>query len=201
MINIIIGKEVKQHYEGIIIGVDVSAAYLVEKGHRDFLAIGDFDSCSAKQLALIEEHCKVIKHPKVKDLSDLALAIDYGLENFPNQDISIHNVYAGNRLDHLYANILLLKRALSYNVTIYLRDYNNCAYILKPGKYGIASLKKYISFFALKDISDITLENFKYPLANYKLEVGDPLCVSNQLEPGAKLSFTDGLLLVIESRD
>lgn len=201
MVNIIIGKVVNKKYVGPVIGVDSSAVALLNSGYKDFIAVGDFDSCSSDEFELIKSNCTVVKHPQQKDYSDLELAIDYALEHFDGEDITIHNIYAGNRLDHLFANLLLLKKGLDKGVTIYQTDKKNCAYVLKPNKYGLATLKKYVSFFALENVSDLTLDNFKYPLSNYALNVGDPLCVSNELLPGAILTFSDGLILVIESSD
>lgn len=200
MINIVIGSEIRKHYQGQVIGVDKSAFHLIKAGYSDFIAIGDFDSCSEEEFALIRENARIFKHPAIKDRSDLELAIDYCLEHFKD-DITIHNIYAGNRLDHLYANILLLKKGISKGITIYHNDNNNCAYVLTPNKYKILTLKHYISFFALEDINSLSLIDFKYPLENYHLKVGDPLCVSNSVTTTSKLEFDTGLLLVIESND
>jgi thiamine pyrophosphokinase len=200
MINIIIGSEIRKNYQGQVIGVDKSAYYLIEAGYSDFVAIGDFDSCNEEEFRLIGEKARVVKHPSIKDCSDLELAIDYCLEHF-NEDITIHNIYAGNRLDHLYANILLLKKGISKGITIYHNDSNNCAYVLTPNKYKILTLKQYISFFALEEVNSLSLIDFKYPLEGYRLKVGDPLCVSNAVTTTSKLEFDSGLLLVIESND
>jgi len=72
-----------------------------------------------------------------------------------------------------------------------------------PGNYTINASKyyKYASFFAMENISDLSLTGFKYNLENYTLCVNDSLCVSNEIIKNGEVNFTDGELLVFLSND
>jgi thiamine pyrophosphokinase len=51
-------------------------------------------------------------------------------------------------------------------------------------------------------VSGLTLQGMKYPLTDAKLNVFQSLGISNEIvEDEAKITWTDGYLLVIESKD
>ena len=62
---------------------------------------------------------------------------------------------------------------------------------------------KYLSLFAMGGaVKDLTLQGVFYPLDHYLLEGMDPLCVSNEIiEEACRINFSEGVLLVIESKD
>ena len=68
-------------------------------------------------------------------------------------------------------------------------------YMLDPGSYEIENSFRYISFFAIEDIKDLTLKGFKYEIINVDLSTENPLCISNELQ--GSLNFEKGLLLVV----
>jgi thiamine pyrophosphokinase len=198
--QIVVGKDVPElDKDDLIIGVDVTAYYLLKAGYH-IVAVGDFDSCDVSQYKYINEHCEdLIIHPSVKDETDLAIAINYALDQKVDE-ITIHGAFIGNRMDHLFGNLTLLKKSDTVKINI-VDDYNKC-YLLRPGKYKIESNKTYISFFAIEAVKELSLKGFKYSLENYDLNVFDPLCVSNEMEENDNLiTFNEGLLLVFESND
>ncbi len=199
--QIVVGKEVPNlNQEHLIIGVDVAAYHLYQK-YENIIAVGDFDSCSDDEWKMIDEHIStIIKHPSIKNDTDLALAIKYAIE-LGCDELFIYGAFKGNRVDHLIGNISLLK--MFKDINIKLVDEHNVAYLMHPGKHQVKkSNKKYVSFFAVDEVSNLTLIGFKYPLTNYHLRLFDPLCVSNEIvESDAKVTFYDGLLLVFESND
>ena len=201
MINIIIGKDIKPTYEGDILAVDKSAFHLIENGYKDFYAIGDFDSCTNEQFKIIESNVNAILYPSEKDYSDLELAIRYALEVLNEKEIIVHNIYCGNRLDHLYANITLLRLGLEFNANIRQVDDFNEVQIYRPGIYKIENKHKYLSLFALEDVKKLNLINFKYPLNDFDLKSSDPLCLSNEVLNESSISFDEGLILMIKSSD
>jgi thiamine pyrophosphokinase len=71
--------------------------------------------------------------------------------------------------------------------------------MLDPGEYEIENKFKYISFFAIEDVKDLTIKGFLYELNNIDLSTEDPLCISNELE--GSISFKEGLLLVIHQNE
>ena len=63
---------------------------------------------------------------------------------------------------------------------------------------------KYVSFFPFGgNVTDLTLEGFKYPLSNYCLTAADSgLTVSNEIiSEHARVTFSSGVLLMIMSKD
>ena len=76
---------------------------------------------------------------------------------------------------------------------------NILMYMLDPGSYEIENKFKYISFFAIEDIKDLTLKGFKFEVNNIDLSTEDPLCVSNEFE--GSVTFKEGLLLVIHQNE
>ena len=68
----------------------------------------------------------------------------------------------------------------------------------KKDQYG-----KYVSLLPYSDqVRGVTLTGFKYPLTDYTMGGFNSLGISNEItEEEAVISFMDGQLLVIESRD
>lgn len=177
-----------------IVGVDSGLAYLVENSLRIDLAIGDFDSLSPELLEkVMASSAKVIRLGKAKSMTDLAFAIDYLYNSMDYDKVEVYGGLGG-RIDHLQANINLLKR---YDLSF--RDDNHHIYVLAKGRYKIDNFHTYISFFALEDCFNLSLEGFKYELNNYFLSTSDSLCVSNN--GSGTVSFSKGRLMVIESKD
>ena len=53
-----------------------------------------------------------------------------------------------------------------------------------------------------EQVNGITLTGFKYPLYLKDIEIGTSLCISNELEgEEGGITFTDGVLIVVESHD
>ncbi|MCK5388524.1 MAG: thiamine diphosphokinase [Candidatus Izimaplasma sp.] len=175
--------------EEYIVGVDHGALLLLQNNMKIDLAIGDFDSVTEEEYKNIEEVAVVTKkfHTR-KDYTDLYLAIEDVLE-IDYERIVIYGAMGG-RFDHSYANFSLLRLG-----SISIQTEEALMYALKPGTHLIKNKYKYISFFALEDIIDLTIKDFLYEKRNFKLLVDDPLCISNEGE--GVVSFSEGLLLVI----
>ncbi|NLZ61732.1 MAG: thiamine diphosphokinase, partial [Acholeplasmataceae bacterium] len=111
-----------------IVGVDSGLAYLVENSLRIDLAIGDFDSLSPELLEkVMASSAKVIRLGKAKSMTDLAFAIDYLYNSMDYDKVEVYGGLGG-RIDHLQANINLLKR---YDLSF--RDDNHHIYVLAKG--------------------------------------------------------------------
>ena len=194
MRTIILLKHIPFTYldDDFIIGVERGALDAINNNIKLNVAVGDFDSVSNIEYLLIEKKFKTIKLPIKKDLTDLAYAISLSETN----DIIILGGIEGRRVEHLFANINLLIN----NVNIELRDEYSIIKCLTPGNYQFFKDEyKFISFFAIEDINNISLDGFLYNLENYNLKKYDSLCISNEIIEG-KLSFDSGLLLVIKSK-
>ena len=175
--------------EEYIVGVDQGALLLLQNNLPIDLAIGDFDSVTEEEYEQIKAFAnETKKYRSRKDYTDLYLAIEEVLE-MEYHKIIIYGAMGG-RFDHSYANLSLLRLG---SISIVTEDAT--LYALHPGTHRIRNKHKYISFFALEDIFDLTLEGFLYDKKNFELYTDDPLCISNEKE--GVVSFSEGLLLVI----
>ena len=189
--NYSIQKIYKKDAQEILIGVENGAYYALENGLTLDLVIGDFDSIDATHKEyVIKRAKKVVEHPIKKDYTDTYLAVKEALNYNPDEIIIYGGI--GERFDHSYANILLLKLG-----RVSLVNDTHKIYVLDPDHYIIKNAYKTISFFALEDVIGLTLSGFLYDLDNYDLAIDDPLCISN--EGSGKVTFKEGLLLVVES--
>ncbi len=179
--------------EEYIVGVDHGALLLLQNNMKIDLAIGDFDSVTKEQYEEIKKVAVETKeYPKRKNYTDLYLAIEDVLE-IDYRRIIIYGAMGG-RFDHSYANLSLLRLG---NISI-ITDQAKM-YCLRPGTHEIQNKYKYISFFALEDIFDLTIRDFSFQKRNFELFVDDPLCISNEGE--GVVSFSEGLLLVIHQNE
>jgi thiamine pyrophosphokinase len=176
-----------------IIGVDVGAYLLAKNDIKIDLSVGDFDSVNKNQYELIKKYSKEIKKfEEKKNFTDTYLALQTALLMDHNEIV----IYGGTggRFDHEFANMNLLKLG---RISIVSNDI--MMYMLDPGSYEIENKFKYISFFAIEDVSKLSLKGFKYELNNINLSTEDPLCISNELE--GSLSFKEGLLLIVHQNE
>jgi thiamine pyrophosphokinase len=156
-------------------------------------AIGDFDSVTSDEFAMIQKKAQhTLAYEVRKDYTDTYLAVKEALKHSPNEIVIYGGL--GNRIDHTLANIDLLQLG---RISIHTND--SLMYVLNPGEYDIENGFTYISFFALEDVKNLTLDGFSYPLKEYDLNRFDPLCVSNKGE--GNVSFTEGTLLVVHQNE
>jgi len=187
------------------IGVDRGTRYLMERGITPDLAIGDFDSIRHEDMELYKDQIfKILTYQPEKDETDMELALRYAIGKSP----SLIRIFGatGGRLDHLLANIFLLKKAqeLKSDITVEIIDSFNVAWISSPGKYTIRKDEhKYISFLPLSEhVKNLTLIGFKYPLKECHILFGSTLCISNELISNeGTYSFSEGTLMVVKAKD
>lgn len=184
----------------------------VDKGleYADWLSlnvnyiIGDFDSVG-KNILLKYENSNVVieKFMPEKDYTDGELAIDRAIDLLSTKIVIV--AATGSRLDHVIANIGLLKKIIDNDIDCMIVDSNNVISMIKRTKciHDFELIGRYISIIAFSDVVDgITLTGFKYPLNNYRLEKGKAIGISNELISDiATISIKSGYLLVINSRD
>lgn len=177
-----------------IVGVDSGLEYLVENNLDIDLAVGDFDSLDSRFIDAVNKKSKlIIKLEKNKSMTDLAFAIDYLYNNIEYDKIDVYGGIGG-RIDHLLANLNLLKR-----FDLSFRDDLHYIYTLHKGLHHIDNYHRFISFFAIEDCYNLSLKGFKFELNNYYLSTSDSLCVSN--EGSGEVEFSKGKLLIVTSDD
>ena len=166
--------------------------------------IGDFDSIDKQILnKYIEDKNIVIKelNPE-KDYTDTHMAIKLAIE-LNSTDVTIIGG-KGTRIDHLLANIHVLKELLDKDIKCKIIDSKNEIQLINK-KTIIKKSKeyKYISLIPLTtNASGITLKGFKYSLTNDTLSIGHSIGVSNeQIEENAIIDIKKGILILIKSKD
>ncbi len=183
-----------------IIAVDGGANYLFQLDLYPNLVIGDMDSISEDVIQRFSEHnVKTILQPVDKDATDLELAIDYAINKNPAV-ISIWGAL-GNRWDMSISNVLLLTPTKYRFIRIILEDEKQSAMLLQAGQpnrlKGVKGSK--ISLIPLcGDVTRVTTEGLKYPLASETLFFGRTRGVSNVFkETEAVVLFEEGILLCV----
>ena len=181
--------------EEVLIAVDGGYDVLKKNNIKIDYYFGDKDSMSNPDI----ESDKIFEYNSIKDDSDFDLVINYLIneKNINNNDyIYVYNA-TGGRLDHYQAIINTLIKYYDYNITIF--DDNNAIYISDLNMVFNARDYKYISFFSIEENTVITLSGMKYNIENYKLNIRDNLCLSNEIINEGKL-ITNKKVLVFQTK-
>jgi len=178
----------------LIICADKGFENLEKAGVKPHIALGDFDSTDIPDIPFV-------KYPAEKDVTDTEIAIDYAIGNGADEIMILGGT--GGRLDHTFANILLLYRTYKKGTDVKMYDGKNLCFITDKSIKVQSGGKKYLSLFPLFcDVSNLSLKGTKYELENYNLQKDSSLCVSNEFkENEAEIAFQSGVLLVILSND
>lgn len=170
------------------------------------LIVGDFDSVSSEALKYFksEGNVEIITLNPMKDDTDTEFAIRTAIEEGATS-ITLLGA-TGTRLDHVLGNIELLGIGLESGVEMELVDCHNRIRMVSAGTHIFCKEKqfgKYVSLIPVTpQVKGVTLNGFKYPLSDDALEKFRTLGISNEIiEETASVEFSDGILLLIESRD
>lgn len=187
-----------------LIGADAGAAFLLTHGYKPHLSLGDFDSVDPRVMNRITfESDECLAYDAVdKDWTDTELALREAM-NRGYTDILIIGAL-GTRFDHSLANVHLLRQAADRGCDALLIDERNeIRLCVSQCRLTADERYDYVSLLPLTDqVAGITLHGFRYPLTNATLTIGQSLGISNVLEETeGSISLTEGMLLVIRSRD
>lgn len=171
--------------------------------------VGDFDSVPEsvlnkyRNISSVNKTIKIMEYNPVKDATDTHIALNLAMD-LKSDEIVILGA-TGSRFDHGLANIQLLRIPLEKQIKTYILDEHNKIYLINS-KMTLRKDKAFGEFISLlpytEQVTNVTLEGFKYPLYNKTLIVGDSLGVSNEIiSEEAKILLDSGTLIVIESRD
>lgn len=188
-----------------IVAVDAGLNFFYQAGIEPDIVVGDFDSVGENVLEFYRdhEHVEICMLNPEKDDTDTEFSIREVIRRGANKITLMGGT--GTRIDHLLGNVSLLGIGLEEDVSIELVDpYNRVRMInegieiTKKGQFG-----NFLSVIPYSDkVTGVTLEGVKYPLTNYTMGGYNSLGISNEIvEEAAKISFDEGILLVIESRD
>ena len=191
-----------------IIAADSGLLFLYQHQIRPNYIVGDFDSAPRKVVEYYQQETNIPirRFDPVKDFSDTELALKLCL-NLGRKNIIILGG-TGSRIDHIWANVQMLKIALDAGVDARLLDSHNRIRLLNK---GVVLNKKdafgsYFSVFPLGgEVEDFSIKGAKYPLHNHTLVPFDSLCVSNEFaEEQVEISFLElekNVVVLMETRD
>lgn len=178
--------------DALIIAADAGIKIAEKCAIEPDIVVGDFDS-----LGYLPEARELVKLPVEKDQTDMAEAVDIGLER--GCDEFLLYGATGGRLDHTLANIQIIahlsaigKRGFIYGNGFFLTAITSDS-IRISGKIGDT-----VSVFSLTDRSErVTLHGLKYSLENHILLNTVALGVSNEFaSESAEISVGNGTLLI-----
>ncbi|MEV5028195.1 thiamine diphosphokinase [Paenibacillus sp. LPE1-1-1.1] len=189
----------------LLIGADSGARFLISQGFRPDISIGDFDSVSEDELAVIRTNSSqtIACDPIDKNYTDTEMAVRLALDMQPRELILLGAL--GTRFDHSLANVHLLALAAELQVPATIIDGHNKITLLTDQAAIAIEQQGYpnVSLLPLSlEVKGITLTGFQYPLTDARLSIGQSLGISNVLlSPVGRIEIKEGLLLVIQSRD
>lgn len=180
-----------------IVAADAGVRLAQRLGVRPSAVIADFDSAADFDAA----GETVVRLPVHKDVTDTAAAVEYGLQQGYMNFLLLGGI--GGRLDHEYANLLLVVQLAHRGCQAVLADECNrieavCHSPVMPEPMPGWSL----SLFAFGGaVEGLSIAGAEYTLEDYRLLPSDPLCVSNTAQSGCVLRFASGTLLLYRSKD
>lgn len=198
-------KTINEKNFDIIVAVDNGLKILNELNIKPNHIVGDFDTINKEILKLYKDEKSIIihKYNPIKDNTDTDIAIRLAVELRSDEIIILGAI--GTRIDHVIANIHVLKYALDKKVDCKIVDENNEIQLINKttilNKEEIH--KKYISLIPLTEkVDNINLRGFKYELKDGILAIGSSLGISNEIiENQAIIEFNNGILIMIISND
>lgn len=199
------GDFLKKEKFSKIIAVDAGMEAAKDLGLEPDIIVGDFDTVKPETLAFYRkrEHIVWDVHQPEKDDTDTELAVKRAMALGCGETVILGAT--GGRLDHLLGNIHLLYPCLQTGMEAVIVDSQNKLYLIDGERHFKKGevWGKYISFLPLtEEVRGITLTGFKYPLTDKDIRIGTSLCISNELEAEeGDITFTDGVLMVVEAHD
>ena len=184
--------------DDFIICADGGIKHLNAIGKTPDVFVGDFDSCNANELC---EGIEIYKHNPQKNDTDTKLAIDIAFENgYGNVEILGG---LGGRVDHLLANVFLLKYIHENGGTGKIVDEKNTIVLLTDKVILEKEDNAFVSVVPISStLNGVTNKGLIYPLNDYTMHFGTTRGISNEFaDDFAQISIDTGEALVIISKD
>lgn len=196
---------IKTNQYKLIIAADSGMHFLFKAKIIPNVIVGDFDSVSEEVLNYYSDKKDVEIHKlnPMKNDTDTEYAMRCAIKK------GVHCIDiiggTGSRLDHVMGNINLLGIGFEENVEISLVDKNNRIRLINQNTilYKEQQFGKYVSLIPYSPkVDQVVLKGFKYPLNDYTMGGFNSLGISNEIvDNEAEISFSDGIFILIESRD
>ncbi|MEG0805847.1 MAG: thiamine diphosphokinase [Lachnospiraceae bacterium] len=195
----------RQEEFSLKIAVDHGADFFYRNKICPDYVVGDFDSASERAITAFSQMdgVTVLSYPSEKNETDTEIGIGIAIEKKSTEVVILGAT--GTRMDHVLGNIHLLGRFMKEKIKACLVDeFNRIQVVDQPVILNRSSqFGDYVSILAFSpEVKEITLTGFKYPLSKYNLSCFLPIGISNEImEETAEIYFTEGILLVTESKD
>ncbi|MCC8142054.1 MAG: thiamine diphosphokinase [Lachnospiraceae bacterium] len=189
----------------LVISADLGLHFCLEAGVVPDVILGDFDSVEPKDLAYAQEHYpeRLFRFPAEKDETDTELAVDCALRAGADRITILGGT--GDRMDHVLGNVQMLKKALDAGAVCFLMDPHNRIRMIREDltMNREAQFGDYVSLIPFTpEVEGLSLTGFVYEVEDLTLQSGTARGISNEIrDEEALISFQNGILLVIESRD
>ena len=188
--------------DDVIICADGGVKHLINLDLTASYFLGDFDSCDFDKIKC-DIHLKdaqILRYNCEKNETDTEIALDLAIEKNFKKIVVLGGI--GTRIDHTFANIMLMKKALKNNVDLLMLNEKNEIRLIDKSISLDPVKNSYLSVIALEKTTNLSLQNVKYTLDNFTLSSDTSLGISNEFtDEKAVIYFDKGLLLVIISRD
>jgi thiamine pyrophosphokinase len=181
-----------------VVAADRGVRHALAFGLRIDVAVGDFDSISAAELATVERSDgRLERHPEDKDASDLELALDCAMRFGPRRILVLGG--RGGRLDHLLGELVLLGRDAYAAVEIDALLGGARLHVVRGERLLSGRIGETISLFAIgRRAVGVVSEGLRFPLQGDTLEPGSSRGVSNVFTAlQVRLVVEEGVLLAI----
>lgn len=194
-----------------VIAVDGGLAFADRAAMKITQLVGDFDTIDPQILEGYIHRTDLTVHQFIpeKDYTDTDIAVKLAIRLFEEKkaEEKILEIIGGtgSRMDHVLANMQMLKMTMDHGVDAAIVDATNRMRMITGERvmHKAETFGKYVSLVPItENVSGITLRGFKYPLENAETHFGESLCVSNELiEEEGYIKIEKGLAYLIESRD
>lgn len=186
------------------VGVDRGALRLVKVGYSLDLAVGDFDSVTEPEFALIQSKSReLFRFQAEKDDTDAAIGLQYASERWPDAEYRLLGFLGenGGRLDHQLSNLWLghqPRYAKLLNRLRFVESHHQVSY-LTPGSYTFEyEACEYFSVISMTPVNQLVIEGAKYTLSATDFDRPQSL-ISNEYaqQRPIHIQFTSGLVIVM----
>lgn len=160
------------------------------------LWVGDFDSTDA---ALNAEFAGVQRdrYPAAKNATDGEIAVEAALARGATSLI-FAGALGGTRSDHAFLHLLRLAALAEEGYSVFMTSGDEEAYPLLPGSREIDLPKgSLFSVLGFTELTDLSIENARYPLDGFALPFGSSRTISNVAEGAVRLSLKSGRAVVL----
>lgn len=186
------------------VGVDRACLFLLDNGQALDMAVGDFDSVSADQLAIIKQAAGTIylAQPEKND-TDAEMALKLIFKQWPAAQVTVFGAFGG-RLDHELSNIFLPSdpELAPFMQQINLCDENNQVQFFPAGRHTVEQVSgmTYVAFMPSGE-GRLTILDAKYPLTASNFFQKKIYSSNEFIGKPIDFNLDVGYVVVIQSKD